>query len=274
MTSFNRRNLTLSCLEALSGQRDIDEIEITVFLVDDGSRDGTSEAVAQRFPAVRLLRGNGSLYWGGGTRMAFQSAIEEGFDAYLWLNDDSLLYENAVGKLVRVFKEINEAGLATIVVGSMCDPISGGQTYGGYQIRKSGLRIYFDKVTPDEVRTLKCNTMNGNFVLIPAAVVQKVGNIDEVFMHQRGDVDYGLRTQKLGFSIVLAPGYFGTCLDNSIKSTWRDRSQPLGKRWADLISPKGFAPREWILFTYRHFGWRWVFYAFTPYIRTILGTKC
>jgi hypothetical protein len=36
------------------------------------------------------------------------------------------------------------------------------------------------------------------------------------------------------------------------------------------LSPKGAPFREWLLYTRRHFGWRWPLYALSPYVKTLL----
>jgi GT2 family glycosyltransferase len=125
---------------------------------------------------------------------------------------------------------------------------------------------------PDHLEPIECDTMNGNFTLIPASVAGRMGNLDRAFRHQLGDYDYGLRARKAGIPIVIAPGYFGHCSDNPVNGTWRDQSQPLAKRWRHLLSPKGAPLHEWLLYTRRHFGWRWPLYAFSPYIKTLLCT--
>src|SRR5580700_8623826 len=95
MTSFNRREVTLKSVAALFQQRKAEGVQFTVFLVNDGSTDGTDEAVHSRFPDVRVLQGDGTLFWNGGMRMAFETAARESFDAYLFLNDDTFLYSDA-----------------------------------------------------------------------------------------------------------------------------------------------------------------------------------
>ena len=61
MTCHDRRDITLVCLQTLYQQDAI----FDVFLLDDGSSDGTSEAVKQHYPNVKILPGNGNLFWGG-----------------------------------------------------------------------------------------------------------------------------------------------------------------------------------------------------------------
>ena len=270
-TSFNRRELTLLSLASLFAQEGLDEHPLTVFLVDDGSTDGTAETVATHFPQVRLLRGSGSLFWNGGMRKAFETAMREDFDAYLWFNDDSQLFPDALHRVVKITEEALLHGKGAIVTGSMRSKRTGKRSYGGRRRRASGLHVHFDAVEPSLEEPISCDTVNGNFTLISRSVVQELGNLDPVFTHQLGDFDYGLRATKAGFDVLLAPGFCGECEDNSMERTWRDKNASLQQRWKHLMSPKGAPPREWLHYTRRHFGWRWPIYAASPYIKALFG---
>jgi GT2 family glycosyltransferase len=270
-TCFNRRELTLASLRSLFSQRGVDGVDLLVYLLDDSSRDGTPEAVSAMFPQVRLLHGDGSLYWNRGMRVSFAAAMRDQFDAYLWVNDDSIFCPDALSRLIACLKAVSACEAPPIIVGSMRDPQTGARSYGGICLRRRGLTLQLDPVIPDDARPLRCDTMNGNLVLIPASVAAALENLDPGFTHQWGDLDYGLRAGKSGIPVFIAPGYFGECTDNSIANTWRDRSLPRSRRWSHLMSPKGAPPREWLRFTSRHFGWRWPFYAVSPYIKTLFS---
>jgi GT2 family glycosyltransferase len=271
MTCFNRKRMTLEALDSLFGQKHVEDLDLTVSLVDDGSRDGTSQAVAERFPQVSLLQGDGTLFWNGGMRKAFAHALAKGFDGYIWFNDDTRLDEDALHRLTACAREESGSLGVAIVAGSIRDPRTGERSYGGVRKRASRFRLDFVPQLPDDREPVRCDTMNGNFTLIPASVAERLGNLDAAFRHQLGDFDYGLRATEAGIPVILAPGYFGSCSDNPPSGTWRDRSQPLSKRWRNLLSPKGAPVREWLLYTRRHFGWRWPLYALSPYIKTILA---
>ena len=93
MACYNRKDLTIKCLEHLHAQSVLLEKQASIngFLMDDGSTDGTTEAVRERFPSVEVLQGDGSLFWNGGMHAAFAEALKGDYDYYLWLNDDTFL---------------------------------------------------------------------------------------------------------------------------------------------------------------------------------------
>ena len=66
LTVFNRKEKTLKCLSRLFAQLPVEDLQIDVFLTDDGCTDGTAEAVENLFPSVHTLKGNGDLYWNRG----------------------------------------------------------------------------------------------------------------------------------------------------------------------------------------------------------------
>lgn len=272
MTSFNRRELTLASLAALFAQERPGAAELTAFLVDDGCTDGTGDAVRALFPHVRVLRGDGTLYWNGGMRMAFAAALRESFDAYLLLNDDTRLNGDALTRLLECAERQRAGGTPAIVVGSTRSPLNGRLSYGGIRQKRHGFGVTFEKVPPSEEEAVACDTMNGNIALIPAEVTKVVGNLEARFHHHFGDLDYGLRARRAGFAVVVAPGYLGECASNSAGGTWRDTSLPLARRWKNLLSPKGQPPAEWLLFTRRHYGWRWLYYACSPYVKTLYSS--
>jgi GT2 family glycosyltransferase len=271
LTCFNRRENTLSALESLFHQHEAIPRKMTVILVDDGSTDGTAEAVASSYPTVRILRGDGSLFWTGGMRVAFAEAMRSDFDYYLWLNDDTRLFPDALDGLLASAQKLERDGRIAIVTGSTCDPVQGNRTYGGFRRQLSWKGIQFLPVQPLPDALQPCDIMNGNCTLIPRAIAREVGNLDAAFRHSVGDFDYGFRARAAGFGIYIAPGYVGSCTQNSVQGTWRDRTAPFEVRWRNLVSHKGLPFKEWLVYTHRHYGALWPLYTVSPYLKTLLG---
>ena len=268
MTCFNRRKQTLRCLENLFAQVKQRPFELSVILVDDGSSDGTADAVEAQYPAVSLVRGSGDLYWNQGMRLAFAHASRREFDGYLWLNDDTMLYPHAVSRLLDTLKQLESKNEIAIITGSTCDSANGGRSYGGFRW-SDGWGRQLVPVVPSSSEPVLCDTMNGNCTLVPRRVAKAVGNLDASFQHSFGDMDYGFRARALGFGVYVAPGYVGTCSDNPARGTWRDRNAGFRKRWRHLNSPKGSPFPEWSLYCHRHLGAWWPLYTVSPYVKTL-----
>ncbi len=273
MSCHNRREKTLACLKALFAQDLSPGVRLQVYLVDDGSHDGTGEAVRAAYPEIRVLRGDGSLFWNGGTRLAFSEALSVGYAYYLWLNDDTVLDPEALDNLLRTYRDLAAShGPYQIVVGSTRDPATGVTTYGGV-VRPSRWRpLKVRLVEPDEREPKRCDTINGNCVLIPRAVAERVGNLDGAFTHRMADHDYGLRARGLGCSVWIAPGHVGACPRNSPRGTWQDPSLPLLRRLKLVRTPLGLPPREWLVYARRYAGRLWPAYWAFPYLRFLASS--
>src|SRR5690554_101285 len=107
LTCHNRREKSLACLKYLFKATLPVNYAIEVFLVDDGSIDGTSQAINIEFPAVNIIKGSGDLFWNRGMHLAWDKAAKTGYPFYLWLNDDTILFETAISELLKSSKEMN-----------------------------------------------------------------------------------------------------------------------------------------------------------------------
>jgi GT2 family glycosyltransferase len=246
LTCFNRKAKTLRSLKALMAQSGLDTLfDLKVFLVDDGSKDGTSEAVKHQFPDVNIITGDGNLYWNRGMHRAWVTAIEsDSFDYYLWLNDDTNLKPDAINELLECAKHVDEF---TLICGATCSEVSGEFTYGG--TTKQGKPI-----KPNgSIQT--CEIIQGNCVLISQFIYEKIGTLDPVFPHAIGDLDYGLRLVAKGGTICTAKKYIGYCERNDRLPKWCYNDTPILERYKTLYSPLGYShPKYFFIYEQRHFG--------------------
>ncbi|MEG3936819.1 glycosyltransferase family 2 protein [Microcoleus sp. S36b_A3] len=276
MTCHNRKLKTLATLESLFKQILTSEVALNTYLVDDGSTDGTAEAVQQTYPQVKIFSGDGNLFWNGGMRGAFSEAMKHDPDYYLWLNDDTIIYSKTISVLLETAQKLSEKGeTKAIIGGSTCDPETGQTTYGGV-VRNNPLHPFRYGILEPTEDPQMCDTMHGNCVLIPRSVVQIVGNLDPAFVHYIGDWDYGLRARQKGCTVWIAPGYLGTCSLNPqvTKMAAENLSEGLDK----MSKPKGLSfkdatlqpAQEWKVFAQRHGGLLWQIYWLLPYRRLVL----
>lgn len=210
-----------------------EEVAFSVFLVDDGSTDGTTAAVREIPMDITVTLGTGHLYWSGGMVLAYRTALASGrqFDAYLLYNDDVLLDGRFVD-YIRQYLLLD----GVILVGALCDPETGTTTYSGVRRIPHRTRLVFTRIEPTATLT-PVDSFNGNCVLIPAKVFDALGGVDPAYAHYFGDFDLGLRATAMGVPSLLF-GTVGTCRID----------RPHHQRLAQA----GFGERWRLLFRYPH----------------------
>ena len=267
MTCHNRVDRTVACLRSLSDQQDSSAHTRDVVLVDAGSTDGTRETNRQHIPHVEVIERGPDLFWNGGMRVALSHTYESDPDLYLWMNDDVALDEDALATLVDCHRELEATRAApAIVVGSTRDPDTGKHTYGGVVRPDRRRPMRYELVAPGDVPR-QVETMNGNCVLVPRAVVARIGNLAGAYTHGMGDYDYGHRADRAGCEVWIAPGTIGTCARNPEAP----RAASLDEHRRRVTSPTGgLPPSEWFTYVRRWGGPLWPVYAASPYARRFL----
>jgi GT2 family glycosyltransferase len=247
LTCHNRKAKTLECLSALYVSELPVGTQIKVFLVDDGSTDGTSEAVSKFYPDVFIVQGSGSLYWNRGMYLAWKTAVSHAkYDFYLWLNDDTILTSSGLCEMIDC-AVLTENGTNSIICGAICSSENQAFSYGGATVE--GLPI-----EPNgEIQN--CYKINGNCVLISKDVYEKIGNLDPIYPHAIGDHDYGLRAIKANVKVLTTRSYVAYCERNARLPNWCYPETPILERFKSLYSPLGNShPKYFFIYEKRHFG--------------------
>lgn len=238
LTCFNRHTTTLRCLERVFQLMP----HADTYLVDDKSTDGTGSAVLAAFPQVHLIGGTGDLFWNRGMHMAWEHAKVGNYSHFLWLNDDVLLHDGCFAELW--------------ACSALCDHqciISGLiESHDGKEILYGGTDSTKRLLTPTGAMQAITN-MNGNVVLVPAAVFAELGNLDPYFHHDLGDVDYGLRAQQHGIKVLTTRVAVGSC-DRNNACRVRLWGANLWARFKKLYSPLGNHPAINFYFRRKHYG--------------------
>ncbi len=264
ITCFNRRQQTLACLRTLLTQVDMAGYTLAVYLLDAGT-DGTADAVAAEFPAVQRIAGHADLYWAGGMRQAWQQALGEPAELYLWLNDDVQLMPDALARLLADYQQLLAAGHQ---VGALVGTMAAAQpsvateqlvaSYGGRRSLSPWFPLQFGPVLQPQSAPQRCDFINGNLCLIPAAAVEAIGILSERYTHSMADYDYGLRLARAGFSLWLASAFHGFCPLHDPALSVLNKKRPFFARLRSLQRPNVWAPAaEWAYFVRCHGGPFW-----------------
>lgn len=247
MTVFNSREkvhaFLENCYRQIDAMKGIFHYEFEIYVVDDGSIDGTAEDIRDSFPQVHLIKGDGNQFWNQGMRQAWETAARQDYDFYIWTNVNTVIRD---GALAAIMDNSQHLGNKAIIAGTAIDD-EGNLSSGG--------RTRTNKVVePESVIPVPCFTFNGNFVLVPRYVHRILGNLDPHYHHALGDMDYGVRACKAGIARVVAPGILATYTPKMIVPQWRDSSYSLKERYKFFFSPKGHPPKEQFLYDMRSAG--------------------
>ena len=251
LTCHNRKETTRTCLKRLFEIRS----DIDVYCVDDNSTDGTAQMITVEFPQVTLIEGDGNLFWSRGMRLAWVTAREKKeYDFYFWLNDDLELYANAFDELLACSHSEKDKA---VITGLVEEKTSHEAIYGGSDAAK---RLIAANGKLNEVTFL-----NGNFVIVPRYVFDKIGFLDKHFHHDLGDVDYGLTAKEHDMHVYTSRCYIGST-DAALRSKHmriRMSNVDIVKRFKRLYSPLGSNPFITFYFKRKHQG---IFAAFAYFL--------
>jgi GT2 family glycosyltransferase len=196
VVSWNGRDDTLDALESLRG--------IDTVVVDNGSVDGSADAIAERFPEVELIRAGVNLGFAGGNNAGIRRALDRGADWVLLVNNDATVEPGIVEALAAAAESRPDAGvLACKVLFADSDRLwYAGAGFNPYLGRSRHER--FGK--PDEPGTLRDTVRaTGAGMAVSRAAIEKAGLLDEEFFLYAEDLEWCLRIKAAGFAVVYVP---------------------------------------------------------------------
>lgn len=206
----NRLNFTIDCLNSLKKQDIYDQFNLII--VDDGSIDGTSDYLKKNFPEVKVLYGDGSLYWGGAINYAvkYVNNIYKDQDWVLIVNNDVEFAFDAISALLKVSISKKRKVLSSALTVDFKDKktiITSGTIVKSWFFNKTkhilrGLNI--EQLT--QKRPIKVDFLTGRCVLHPVEIFKVAGNYDcKNFLHYGGDDEFAMRVKKYGYETLVCP---------------------------------------------------------------------
>lgn len=269
---YNRRETTLQGLRSLS-RIDKKGLDVHIIVVDDGSTDGTSEAIRGDFPEVQIISGDGTLHYAAGTNRGLSAALDRNPDYIVTANDDAVFHEEFLHRLINTAKS-NPRSIVGALLLLWNEPHKVFQVGQVWKTLKGGWDIP-ENLTAFTVsqKAFEVECLVGNCVLFPVEAIRENGLMDEKrFPHGWGDAQYLMRMRKSGWKLFVEPKSYVWCEPNSYPKPLHQ--QPISDIFKILLKN-----RRHPLNLQRQFIARWesapskpqALFAFVVYCFQILG---
>jgi GT2 family glycosyltransferase len=176
-----------------------------VVVVDDGSPDDTRAYLAEHFPDVTVVPGDGDLWWSGAVNVGCEYAVEHGARTLLLLNNDDVeLSPNLLTELVRLLEERGGCLGATALmrVGDGLTILSSG---GRIDWRRGGTKLLrWNEPFVESDSVVDCDWLPGTALAFDAETFRALGGMDvAAFPQYRADADFTMRARRHGHACTV-----------------------------------------------------------------------
>jgi GT2 family glycosyltransferase len=205
IVNWNGRSLLDSCLGSIVAQTPPPEL---IFLVDNGSTDGSAEHVRTAWPMVTVLETGTNLGFAGGNNVGIRAALAAGADAVLLLNNDAQLLPGALEALLSSLEQggprvsaaapkilYRSAPEVIWAAGGRFDWWRGVAVDRGLNERDAG---QYDRAEEVQSATACC-------LLVGRRAFQEIGLLDEAYFMYFEDADFSARLGRAGLTISYQP---------------------------------------------------------------------
>ncbi len=192
--NYNGFEDTKECIESIQKYYRKD---LKIYLIDNASSDGSDVKLIEYFPQIEIYLLNENRGYAAGNNFGIKKAYNAGYKYFLILNNDTVLKEEILSKLLIPFQEDSQIGIVT------CKVLFKDRPYiinsaGGKIIKFIGIR-FIRKIGQKDTNILERRYIEfvpGMIMLLKKEVIEIVGYLNENFFMYSEDAEYSIRTNE------------------------------------------------------------------------------
>ncbi|WP_414733127.1 glycosyltransferase family 2 protein [Acetobacterium carbinolicum] len=215
IVNYKTEELTSNCIDSII-KSNTKGLSYEIILVDNASEDGSVEAIKMRFPEVKVIENHENLGFSKANNIGME--VSKG-EFLLLLNSDTIVELNTLKGAIAFIsdhKHIGALGCKILLPSGKLDPAC----KRSFPTPLNGLyhSLNLDMAFPestrfgaynltyvDENKTCSIDCIMGAFMLVPRAVIDVVGMLDEDFFMYGEDIDWCYRIKQAGYQIIYYP---------------------------------------------------------------------
>jgi GT2 family glycosyltransferase len=241
--NWNAAEDTIRCVGDITSWK---RLQPTIWVVDNASIDDSAEAIARECPAVRLIRNQTNLGFAGGNNLGIDASLATGNAPILLLNNDALIGEDDVIRLMRTLQSNNHIGFVGPLLFDAEDENRLLSAGGRNPVKHHHSHIY---EIPTDEPVYPIEYIPGTVILGRAEVFRTVGLLDEDYFFNMEVADLCMRARQHGYiSVIDTRAQAAHALSRS--SSFRDTLYPY------------YIIRNRFLFIHKHYARNVFLYSF------------
>ena len=203
VVNFNGGELTPACLESIPPG-------VETIVVDNGSTDGSADAIATRFPQVLLVRAGANRGFAGGVNLGLE--VARGRYVCL-LNNDARLSPGALDALVAHLDAHPDVGMAAPQLlhedGRRQHSFDNFPSLATVFLNKSLLRLLRPSKYPSKRQVFAeprdVESVIGACMIVRRSLIDRIGPLDEAYFLFLEETDWCLKARRSGARVVFVP---------------------------------------------------------------------
>jgi GT2 family glycosyltransferase len=204
IVNWNTKELLLNCIESL--YRTIKGLSFEIFVVDNGSKDGSVNSVRKAFPEIELIQNQRNL----GFARANNEALRKRKGQYALLsNTDVILKDGAIETLAEFMDRNPNVGIAGGQLingdGSKQNSFDNFPSLATEVLNKSLLRILFPTRYPSKrvsySSPIDVQSVIGACMIVRSQAIREVGLLDEDYFFFMEETDWCYRMKRRGWRV-------------------------------------------------------------------------
>ena len=208
IVNWNTKDLLCQCLDSLN--QVAKKVEMEIFVVDNGSMDGSGEAIRERFPGVKLVENQINLGFAKANNQALRLAKGK---YVLLLNPDTQIKGMAIEEMISLMSAHPEVGVVGGQLlnsdGSKQNSIANFPSLATELLNKSILRRLFPEKFPGKEKSylgpIEVDSVIGACMMVRLEAIEQVGLLDEDYFLFLEETDWCYRMKKGSLKIYHIP---------------------------------------------------------------------
>jgi hypothetical protein len=211
---YQVKDRLFACLKSIYDSKPKTDFEIIV--VDNDEKTKIKQDLLKQFPKVKYIKSKKNLGYGGGNNLGANSARG---DKLLFINPDTLVFQNTMDNLVSLLDSKREIGIVSpLMINENEEPFTLQGTSELTPLKGIMCLSFLGKLFPNSrfareywlkdwkhTKLKEVAVCPGTALMMPAKLFKKIGCFDEKFFLYFEEDDLSKRVRSLGYNIFIEP---------------------------------------------------------------------